>query len=175
MKQKRGAIQLSITTIIVVVIGITLLVLGLAWVRSIFSQLGSLSDDTFKKAQSMIGELENVNSLLTLIPSQTSLPQKGDDAVKVVIANLEESSITVTITAATTDENIECGFLEGKKIVHTKGPYALNSGEQIQQPVIIKDKSSSIGLTSCEIRVTGDRETSQTLIIKIEKKSGLLS
>lgn len=37
---KRGAIELSITTIVVVVIGITLLVLGLSFVYNIFGDLG---------------------------------------------------------------------------------------------------------------------------------------
>lgn len=40
MEGKRGAIELSITTIVVVVIGITLLVLGLTFVYNIFNDIG---------------------------------------------------------------------------------------------------------------------------------------
>ena len=56
MKSKRGAVELSITTIIVVVIGITLLVLGLAWVQGIFSQLDKLTGEQFTSAQKKIQE-----------------------------------------------------------------------------------------------------------------------
>lgn len=40
IKGKRGAVELSITTIVVVVIGITLLVLGLTFVYNIFNDIG---------------------------------------------------------------------------------------------------------------------------------------
>ena len=45
---KKGAIELSMTTIIVVVIGITLLSLGLMWVNNLFNQLGTSTDDAFR-------------------------------------------------------------------------------------------------------------------------------
>ncbi len=40
MEGKRGAVELSITTIVVVVIGVTLLVLGLTFVYNIFGDIG---------------------------------------------------------------------------------------------------------------------------------------
>ena len=40
IKQKRGAIELSITTIVVVVIGITLLTLGLRWITTTMDDIG---------------------------------------------------------------------------------------------------------------------------------------
>ena len=172
MKNKRGAIELSVTTIIIVVIGITLLILGLTWVRGIFSNLEGLSDTTFKKAQSLIGELENVNSLLTIIPTSTSINQEGDDAVKVVIANFKESPISVSITASTSDEDLSCGFLDGKNVISTIGPFELSSGSQKSGIAIIKDKSGPIRTTSCKITVSGDESDDATIIIKIEKKQG---
>ena len=38
-KNKRGAMELSMTTIIVVIIGITLLTLGIRWVYNIFGDI----------------------------------------------------------------------------------------------------------------------------------------
>ncbi|MEK6974491.1 MAG: hypothetical protein AABW41_04625 [Nanoarchaeota archaeon] len=51
---KRGAIELSMTTIIVIVIGITLLSLGLLWVRSTFQRISTLTESQFDNAQQII-------------------------------------------------------------------------------------------------------------------------
>ncbi len=54
---KKGAIELSMTTIIVIVIGVTLLTLGLTWVKNIFDKGGSLGDEAFLEADRMVREI----------------------------------------------------------------------------------------------------------------------
>ncbi len=56
MKSKRGAIELSMTTIIVIVLGVMLLGLGIAWVTGLFSQIEDLTQQSFAKAQQTIQE-----------------------------------------------------------------------------------------------------------------------
>jgi len=51
---KKAAIELSMTTIIVIIIGVTLLSLGLVWVKNTFSQVGDLTDESFRVAQDTI-------------------------------------------------------------------------------------------------------------------------
>ena len=51
---KKGAIEMSMTTIIVIVIGVTLLILGLIFVRGIFERIGGLSDQLFAQADNII-------------------------------------------------------------------------------------------------------------------------
>ena len=116
--------------------------------------------------------MENVNSLLTTIPSSTTIVQKGDDAVKVVVANFEEIPIFVSITASSTDGDLNCGFLDGKDIVSTIGPFDLESGDQRADALIVLDKGGPIRLTSCKVSVTGDDTGDTTVVIKIEKKQG---
>ncbi|MDD5649946.1 MAG: hypothetical protein PHF86_05920 [Candidatus Nanoarchaeia archaeon] len=58
--QKKGAIELSMTTIIVIVLGVTLLTLGLTWVSSIFGSLDQLTSSQFASAQKLI--LENMGN-----------------------------------------------------------------------------------------------------------------
>ena len=53
---KRGAIELSMTTIIVIVIGVTLLILGLAWVRGLFSKIDIITADQLEAAKVEVSE-----------------------------------------------------------------------------------------------------------------------
>ncbi len=62
MKSKKGAIEMSMTTIIVIVLGVTLLILGLAFVRNIFGKTEQLGLQAFEQAdkeiQSKMGSTE---------------------------------------------------------------------------------------------------------------------
>ena len=86
--KKKGAIELSMTTVIVIVLGIVLLSLGLIWVRNIFGQVGGVSDDAFNRANDLIGDLESFEgSFLTVVPDEIEISQGGDDGIGVVINN----------------------------------------------------------------------------------------
>ncbi len=54
MSRKKGAIELSMTTIIVIVLGVTLLILGLAFVRGLFGKATTLTEDAFRIAEQEI-------------------------------------------------------------------------------------------------------------------------
>src|SRR3989338_6565626 len=54
MQSKKGAIELSMTTIIVIVIGVTLLILGLVFVRNIFSKTEQSGLQAFEQAEKEI-------------------------------------------------------------------------------------------------------------------------
>ena len=54
--KKKVAIELSMTTIIVIVIGVTLLILGLTWVRGLFEKVSSLTEESFRAAEKLIQE-----------------------------------------------------------------------------------------------------------------------
>ncbi|MBU0929844.1 MAG: hypothetical protein KJ623_02130 [Nanoarchaeota archaeon] len=56
IKSKKGAIELSMSTIIVIILGVTLLVLGLTWISSIFGSIDELTSSQFASAQKMILE-----------------------------------------------------------------------------------------------------------------------
>ncbi len=70
MKKKKGAIELSMTTIIIIVIGVVLLGLALTWVRSVFNKLGTQTDLVFGEAENQIKNIaehsERVNTQLTI-------------------------------------------------------------------------------------------------------------
>ena len=57
MKGKKGALELSMSTIIIIVIGVVLLSLALFFVRSLFSQITEIKDDVFTRAKV---DIENI-------------------------------------------------------------------------------------------------------------------
>jgi len=55
--KKKGALELSVNTIVVIVIGVALLSLGLIFVKNLFGGIGKISDDIFGTANTEIGKL----------------------------------------------------------------------------------------------------------------------
>ena len=172
--KKRGAIELSMTTIIVIIMGVVLLSLGLMWIRGVFGDIEKISGDAFEKANNIIGELENVDSLLTVIPNEIEINQGKDDVIKVIVANFEEGPITFTIKTENNDDKLRCGFPKGDDIIETTDTYTLESGDQKDFAVIVKDKKGSIRTTSCKILIESSVENDdETLIVRVEKGKGL--
>lgn len=168
---KKGAIELSMTTIIVVVIGVTLLSLGLFWVRGMFENLEGISGDAFDHARDAIDQIGQANEPLTISPSQITLEPKKNDAVGIIVANLESGGgdITVTLHAETSDVGLLCGFPDGEVLVESVGPTTITSGNQISEILGVIDKSGSIRLTSCKITAEGlPGDNTETLIVNIE-------
>ena len=65
MQSKKGAIELSMTTIIVIILGVALLTLGLVFVRGTFLKITDLTEGEFAKAskeiQDHMGATEKIN------------------------------------------------------------------------------------------------------------------
>lgn len=58
MKQyKKGALELSINTIVIIVIGVTLLSLGLFFIRGLFTQINEIRDDIFDRGRIAIDQI----------------------------------------------------------------------------------------------------------------------
>ncbi len=174
---KKGALELSVNTIVVIVIGVTLLTLGLVFVRGIFSQLEDISDATFNRADDLLGGIEEVNDPVTVLPSQIEIEQGKDDVVKLVLANLEDReeslSLTVKVTPASDDNKIDCYLYdESGKSSKTVGPYIVSSGNQKSLAIIVKDKNGGLRTTVCKIKVDGfpNQDGAGEVIVRVIKK-----
>ncbi|MBI2105714.1 hypothetical protein HYT56_02645 [Candidatus Woesearchaeota archaeon] len=55
--QKKGAIEFSMTTIMVIIIGVAVLALGLAWVRGTFKSVSTLTESSLDNAETILGEV----------------------------------------------------------------------------------------------------------------------
>lgn len=77
---RKGAMELSMNTIVVVVIGITLLVLGLVFVRGIFTRLGGLGGSAFQKAEQELQQIQSGETKINF-PQNVEV-KKGGSAVQ---------------------------------------------------------------------------------------------
>lgn len=111
---RKGAMELSMNTIVVVVIGITLLVLGLVFVRGIFTRLGGLGGSAFQKAEQELQQIQSGETKINF-PQNVEVKKGGSAVEEIRVCNtdgtLEASSdlkiepneafpVGLTITAA---------------------------------------------------------------------------
>ena len=96
--QKKGALELSMTTIIVIVIGVTLLTLGLAFVRTIFgsasdiaSKVGEISSDEISK---MVGESSDP---ITITSASVTIKQGESNDIRILYRNVGSSAATFNV------------------------------------------------------------------------------
>lgn len=79
---RKGAMELSMNTIVVVVIGITLLVLGLVFVRGIFTRLGGLGGSAFQKAETELQQIQSGETKINF-PQNVEV-KKGKSSVETI-------------------------------------------------------------------------------------------
>jgi|SRR3989344_6227488 len=158
IQQKKGALELSMNTIVIVVIGVTLLVLGLAFVTDIFDKLNILGDNSFDEANQKLDQLGgNYESLITLAPTNTNI-KKGDTkskGVKVVVSNLGSTpldGLNVQLEVPSDSANdITCKFTDE---TITKVVSSLASGQNEELEVFVTAKSGApLGTKACIVKV----------------------
>jgi hypothetical protein len=84
-KKKKGAMELSINTIIIIVIGITLLTLGLVFVKGVFEKITEISDDTFGTAKTEISKMHGESRFT--VPPVIKVKQGGITTEKIYVGN----------------------------------------------------------------------------------------
>lgn len=169
MRQKKGALELSVNTIIIIVIGVTLLSLGLVFVRGIFQKVEGLSKEAFERAEAQLGEISDVSKELSIIPENIDVEQGGAETTKVILANFGEQTIQVSATASSTDTNIDCSFADTLR--PTSNPYSLGSGQQATITLIVDEKGGALGIKVCNIVGNGlSGDNREELVISVVKK-----
>lgn len=113
--KKKGAIEMSMQTIIVVVIGVTLLTLGLKFVYDTFADISDTQD---KMADLTAGELENLfgsEANPVNVQNQITLKQGQSNGIDVTLVNIgkqkQEATLDISVAAkgnhiTTPDEEI---------------------------------------------------------------------
>jgi len=168
MKNKKGAFQLSVTTIVVIVIAVVLLSLGLVFVRGIFNKMDFLTLDAFETADAEIGKLSNIDEPLTLTPGTIQIEQGGAKEVRLIIANFEDSDATFQAEISSTSNDVICVFADTKE--STSKEYNLNSGDQASIKILIDEKGGPLTTEVCNIEIDGlSGDNREELIINIVK------
>ena len=167
--QKKGAIELSMTTIIVIIIGITLLSLGLLWVRSTFTNINRISQGAFEKADGAISDIfKEVDKTLSITPPSIELQQNGLQTVQFIVTDFEEIALTVKAKVTSSDKTLDCLFADTLKTESKE--YKLESGKQVNLKLIVQEKGGNLGVKVCNVEVpTIKGDNSESLVINVVK------
>ena len=138
MHRKPGALDLSMNTIVVIVIGITLLTLGLKWVYGIFGDIeksrGQISSAMDEQIRELFGQSNDPINLLT---TSKTVKQGENFDLGVGIKNTlpERHPFTYTITIDQTPPSANKNVVKGWFTSGEGTSYDLASGEV--QPELI--------------------------------------
>jgi hypothetical protein len=139
--KKKGALELSMTTIIVVVIGITLLTLGLTFVRNIFSGIGESTagvQEMSKKELSKLfeGDIEGIY----LQKAQVSVKKGKTTTVPVILGNPDSDDINsyyeLKFNEANPDTSVDKWFTH--RATSSSNALKITSGNAKQDPLTIR-------------------------------------
>ena len=168
---KKGALELSMNTIIIIVIGVVILSLGLMFVRGVFTQTIDLSDKVFAGANKELDDLGgNINSALILSPDTVRVKAGQTSGFLIQVTNLEEgvpySGLTGTLQ--TSGQGVICEFTDGTTQANIRD---LVPGAEDRLKVFVRSQKGSIGTKSCKFALNGlnnpifDPEIEATVIV----------
>ena len=166
---KKGAIEMSMSTIIVIVLGVTLLILGLVFVQFIFKKTTQLAEGAFERAEGRIADFSQISRPLVISPERIDLVKGDTKIVIVVMANFGEGTTKVKLTASTKAgaEDISCIFEDTE--TENSDEYPIMSGEFKTVKLRIESKDTGkLGNKSCKIVASGLGEGVQdTVSVKV--------
>jgi len=168
MNNKKGAFELSVTTIVIIIMAVVLLSLGLVFIRGVFKKIDTITIDSFEQADAEIGKLSNVDQPLTLSPGSIQVEKGSAKEVLLIIANFEDEEKDFQADISSTSENINCVYADTKDA--TSKEYTLKSGEEARIKIIVDEKGGSLTTEVCNIEVQGlSGDNKEELIIKVVK------
>ena len=117
---KKGALELSINAIVIIILAMTLLGLGLAFVRGLFTRVNTVSDESFDKMEEQLNiDLQNQNAPVLFSKKRLVLERGGSSLEGLGIKNDGDASMTYGVRIATfdcpskNDETGECDSVAG--------------------------------------------------------------
>ena len=89
-KQKKGALELSINAIVIIVLAMTLLGLGLGFIRSQFTSIGEIGTGVQEQIkQQILEDLRTGNKKLSFPTSEVHINRRDASVIAMGIKNLE--------------------------------------------------------------------------------------
>ncbi len=174
MQDKRGAIELSMTTIIVIVLGVTLLILGLAFLQGTFKKIGALTDKTFEEGEAALQNLGTITEPLTLTSSRVALEQGESKGIGVVVLNDQTSAQSYSLLVSKGEKtaqnpNLDCYFADTETGTSDMG--TLQSGATADTILAVVDAGSNLGTYACSVALidsSGAQISKESVLIQIE-------
>jgi len=103
--KRKGAIELSMTTIVVIIIAIVLLSLGLVFVRGMFAKIGELSDQAFLQAEKEIEDKMRGDQKVYIGGTTFDVGVGKSQTVSAGIQNLEGTPLSFKLQATSPTTN----------------------------------------------------------------------
>lgn len=182
---KKGAIELSITTIIIIVIGVAILSLGLKWVYGIFANIQATSQSAFENVNTQLDNLlSGSEDILVIYPETTTIKQRETGDIGIAIQNLISDGKPHTFTYKIDlvnkegkDVNAVLGWLTkgGGLELATGETVALGSGKKVKKIIPIEiPRNAPLGTYRFKVILTADNpegndEANFLVIIKGEE------
>ena len=120
-QSKKGAIELSMSTIVILVLAMSMLILGLVLVRTIFSTGTNIMKMTDAQLRAQVSKIFAEDQMIAIYPDSRTLDIKGggQDAIGIGIKNLIEGTadkgifryeVVVSDSGGTTGLSRRCGI-----------------------------------------------------------------
>lgn len=181
--QKRGALELSVNTIVIVVIGVALLSLGLIFVRNTFGGLTKMSSDIFGTADTQIGKLHSGAKLT--VPTTINVQQGQVVRANIFVGNdgkncpAGSSDFTIVLTPATcaATDQICARIISPSSVTIKEG----EEGTFVVAVAATKSAPLSTGsfgtdkTVSVEVKCGGVQYDTSAFTINVQKGGGLFS
>ncbi len=169
MQEKRAAMELSIGTIVVVVIAVTMLILGLVLVRTIMCSAIGLTGEINDKVRSEIGKLfqttggevvciGSAGEPVTLIPGKLNIIYCAVNAEQARDYTFTASVERCTISGTNDDNTAECqNWVVGGAGGATTS-YSIGTTDQLPKKILRIDIPKEAGEQNMEVRVSVFRD-----------------
>ncbi|HLC62774.1 MAG TPA: hypothetical protein VJJ21_00475 [Candidatus Nanoarchaeia archaeon] len=170
--EKRGALELSVNTIIIVVLGVTILIVGLAFIDTIKEKLLGTSDKVFGEIEGKFEEF-NAQQLLTLKPDTLTIKTGSTEQIKVIIANIDDNDYGSVIAATESlTADVKCFFAATNSLKSRS--YDIPSGKQVSIDLRVQALGNAkLGDKTCNVVISGsgisEPDTEASLAIDVVK------
>lgn len=154
-KHKKGALEVSINAIIILIFAIAILALGLTFIRNMFTKTsGEFGQVTAQVKNDLINELKASNEKLAISPLTVEVDKttkKGE--VYYGVRNIFEDTKTFDVTI---DECVPItGGETAVKLVYTYETIKVPAGETEVQPALVTITSSTVETSyKCTLTIT---------------------
>ena len=158
-KGKRGAVELSITTIVVVVMGITILTLGLKWITDTMGGIQDQTDNLQRITEGQIVEIfeDTEKSISTVSKTYSIKSGKTLTNLEVYLRNNVHPGRTYQFTyifsVLSNPTSIQATEVLSR-LSWVQTPIEINSGEAYSDTVLFNTKGLPVGIYKFEVSLT---------------------
>lgn len=158
---KKGAMEMSIGTIVVIVLSMSMLILGMVLVKNIFGGATDIVDSSTQQISSEIAKIYGDDKRLVIYPSVDIFEVKAGDTsafairIKNLLENTDADSVVFSYSI-TPDDFEECGLTEEQILDWMKGESGeglgiSSTGEHLEKVLLEIPEGAS--LCSFKVRV----------------------